>query len=76
MILLLVQLRAVRHNNLQEFYGIAITDENLCQFVVGEVCQKGSLMALLEKTSLSLDWAFKHSIMKGIVTVCAYKLVS
>ncbi|OWA52554.1 Atrial natriuretic peptide receptor 1 [Hypsibius exemplaris] len=65
-------LRGVKHNNLQDFLGVAINDENLCEYVIGEVCQKGSLMALLEKTSLSLDWQFKHSIMKGIAAGMTY----
>ena len=63
------KIREVKHSNLQEFYGIAINDENLGEFVLGEVCAKDSLMALLEKTSLVLDWPFKHSIMKGIAAV-------
>jgi hypothetical protein len=62
-------MKTVHHNNLQDFIGIAINDENLCEFIIGEVCQKGSLMALLEKRGLALDWEFKYSIMKGTAAV-------
>ncbi|OWA52553.1 Atrial natriuretic peptide receptor 1 [Hypsibius exemplaris] len=65
-------LRGVKHNNLQEFLGVAINDENLCEYAIGEVCQKGSVMALLEKTTMVLDWQFKHSIMKGIASGMTY----
>ncbi|OWA52552.1 Atrial natriuretic peptide receptor 2 [Hypsibius exemplaris] len=65
-------LKGVKHNNLQDFLGVAINDENLCEYAIGEVCQKGSLMALLEKTTMTLDWQFKHSIMKGIAAGMAY----
>jgi hypothetical protein len=45
----------------------------MCQYILGEVCQKGSLMALLEKTTFKLDLEFKYSIMKGIAAVSKLK---
>lgn len=65
----LFQMRDIKHNNLQAFYGIAVNDDNLCELVVAEVCSKGSVMTLIDKRKLNLDWDFKNAIIKDIVNV-------
>ncbi|XP_055344185.1 atrial natriuretic peptide receptor 1-like [Paramacrobiotus metropolitanus] len=65
-------LKNLQHNNVQIFYGIAVNDENLCEYVVGDVCQKGSVMALIDKRKLNLDWEFKSALLKDTVAGMTY----
>jgi hypothetical protein len=55
--------------NMQKFYGIAVNDENLCEYVVGELCAKGTLTRLLERDRINLDWNFKSALMKDLTNV-------
>lgn len=63
------QIKTLQHNNVQVFYGIAVSDENLCEYVVGERCQKGSVMSLIDNRKLTLDWEFKNALLKDTVAV-------
>ncbi|XP_055350346.1 atrial natriuretic peptide receptor 1-like [Paramacrobiotus metropolitanus] len=66
------QVRTTTHQNLQRLLGASINDEGLIVFILGELCQKGSLTDLLEKDSLKLDWSFKNSLIKDIVMGMTY----
>ncbi|OWA52494.1 Atrial natriuretic peptide receptor 1 [Hypsibius exemplaris] len=66
------QVRVISHQNLQRLLGVSIGEDGLCVYLVGELCQKGSLMDLLEKDSLKLDWSFKNSLIKDIVMGMAF----
>ncbi|OWA53393.1 Atrial natriuretic peptide receptor 1 [Hypsibius exemplaris] len=65
-------IKRLQHPNLQIFIGIAVDDEQLCKYVVGEFCSKGTLMQLLERTSFNLDWEFKSSLLKDIASGMGY----
>ncbi|OQV12410.1 Atrial natriuretic peptide receptor 1 [Hypsibius exemplaris] len=62
------RIRNLLHPNLQKFVGIAVNENNVCEFLVGEVCRKGSLRTLLETENLDLDLDFQYSLMKNIVS--------
>jgi serine/threonine protein kinase len=64
-----LQVRVISHQNLQRLLGVSIGEDGFCLYLIGELCQKGSLMDLLEKDSLKLDWSFKNSLIKDIVMV-------
>ena len=59
------------HTNVQAFYGIGVNDENVCQFMIGEMCSKGHLPCLLQSKSINLDDTFKNSLMTDLVSVRA-----
>ncbi|XP_055329218.1 atrial natriuretic peptide receptor 1-like isoform X2 [Paramacrobiotus metropolitanus] len=66
------QVRVVTHQNLQRLLGVSVNDDGYVVYIVGELCQKGSLTDLLEKDSLKLDWSFKNSLIKDIVMGMTY----
>ena len=49
--------------------GIGVNDENMCQFMLGELCSKGSLPCLLQSKTLHLDESFKNSLVMDLVSV-------
>lgn len=57
------------HTNLQAFIGVALNEDSCCEFIVGEICERGSLTKLLMKKSIRMDWPFKHSLIKDIASV-------
>ncbi|OWA50761.1 Atrial natriuretic peptide receptor 1 [Hypsibius exemplaris] len=65
-------LRLIQHNNVQKFVGIAVNDSNICDYMVGEICQKGSLQDLIEDTRMNLDWEFKNSLIKDLTSGLVY----
>ncbi|OQV16758.1 Atrial natriuretic peptide receptor 1 [Hypsibius exemplaris] len=65
-------IRRLQHANLQKVIGIAINDDNLCDFIVGEACQKGSLTDLLLNDANRLDWPFRHSLIKDFIAGMVY----
>ena len=70
---MLLQVRALLHSNVQKFIGIAVGDEtNICEYIVGEVCQKGTIRDLIEDEQMNLDWEFKNSLIKDIVNGMTY----
>ncbi|OQV13654.1 Atrial natriuretic peptide receptor 1 [Hypsibius exemplaris] len=60
-------LKGISHPNLQTFIGITLTPQNVCEFVVSEVCSKGSLTEILDNEMFKLDWSFKNSLIRDIV---------
>ncbi|GAV02530.1 hypothetical protein RvY_13081-2 [Ramazzottius varieornatus] len=68
----LFPVKRLLHNNLQKFYGIAVDDENLCVFTVGEFCHKGTLTRVLERARMDLDWNFKCSLIKDCAAGMTY----
>ncbi|XP_055350308.1 atrial natriuretic peptide receptor 1-like [Paramacrobiotus metropolitanus] len=73
--ILIREMNAVRittHQNLQRLLGVSVDEDGFIVFILGEVCQKGSLTDLLEKDSLKLDWSFKNSLIKDIVMGMTY----
>ncbi|XP_055352797.1 atrial natriuretic peptide receptor 1-like [Paramacrobiotus metropolitanus] len=64
--------RGLIHPNVQKFIGIAVNEENQCDCVVGEVCQKGTLKDLIDDHSMNLDWEFKNSLIKDLANGIGY----
>ncbi|XP_055352763.1 atrial natriuretic peptide receptor 1-like isoform X2 [Paramacrobiotus metropolitanus] len=60
------------HRNIQKFIGIAVNEDNQCDSIVGEVCQKGTLRDLVSDAAINLDWEFKSAIMKDLVNGMVY----
>ncbi|XP_055329216.1 atrial natriuretic peptide receptor 1-like [Paramacrobiotus metropolitanus] len=66
------QVRVITHQNLQRLLGVSVNDDGYIIYILGELCQKGSLTDLLEKDSLKLDWSFKNSLIKDLVMGMTY----
>ncbi|OQV12409.1 Atrial natriuretic peptide receptor 1 [Hypsibius exemplaris] len=64
--------RSVLHTNVQKFLGVSVSDAGICEYIVGEPCQKGSLHDLLLNSTMALDWEFKHSLIKDIANGMTY----
>ncbi|OQV12266.1 Atrial natriuretic peptide receptor 1 [Hypsibius exemplaris] len=60
-------LKNASHPNLQRFIGIGISPQGYCQYVVAEICAKGSLVDILTFSTMKLDWSFKNSLIKDII---------
>ncbi|GAU92601.1 hypothetical protein RvY_04658 [Ramazzottius varieornatus] len=58
-------LRNLIHEHIVRFIGMCLQPEHEC--LIYEYCKKGSLSNLLEKDSVTLDWAFRYSIISEIV---------
>ncbi|OQV12263.1 putative Atrial natriuretic peptide receptor 1 [Hypsibius exemplaris] len=58
--------------NLQRFIGIGLTPSGKCQYVVAEICAKGSLTDILSYEDMKLDWSFKNSLIKDLVFGMTY----
>ncbi|OWA50763.1 Atrial natriuretic peptide receptor 1 [Hypsibius exemplaris] len=67
-----LMLLPLQHNNVQKFIGIAVNDSNICDYMVGEICQKGSLQDLIEDPRMNLDWEFKNSLIKDLTNGMVY----
>ncbi|OQV15547.1 Atrial natriuretic peptide receptor 1 [Hypsibius exemplaris] len=61
-------LRRIQHANIQTFVGIAVSDENICVYLIGDICQKGTLEEMLRLDTLNLDEPFKFSLINDLVT--------
>jgi atrial natriuretic peptide receptor A len=57
------------HPNMHRFVGICLDEHNYCQYIIGEVCGKGTLEDILQNDKIQLDWAFKHSMIKDLTEV-------
>ena len=57
------------HNNVQKFIGIAVNDSNVCDYIVAEMCPKGSLQDLIGDDRMQLDWEFKNALIKDLTNV-------
>ena len=66
---LILQIKTVEHVNLQHFVGIAVSPQDQCEYIVTELCSKGSLLDVIENDMIKLDWFVKHSIIRDIVLV-------
>ncbi|XP_055346518.1 atrial natriuretic peptide receptor 1-like [Paramacrobiotus metropolitanus] len=64
--------KTLTHRNIQKFIGIAVNEDNQCDSIVGEVCQKGTLRDLINDGAINLDWEFKSALMKDLVNGMAY----
>ncbi|OWA49808.1 Atrial natriuretic peptide receptor 2 [Hypsibius exemplaris] len=53
--------------NLQRFIGIAVSPQNTCEFIIAEMCAKGSLTDILHNETFKLDWSFKNSLIRDTV---------
>ncbi|OQV23021.1 Atrial natriuretic peptide receptor 1 [Hypsibius exemplaris] len=60
-------LKNASHSNLQRFIGIGLSTQGICQYVVTEICAKGSLLDILSFSTMKLDWSFKNSLIKDVV---------
>ncbi|OQV12260.1 Atrial natriuretic peptide receptor 1 [Hypsibius exemplaris] len=60
-------LKGVASPNLQGFIGISMTQQNICELIVCEVCAKGSLTDVLDNEMFKLDWSFKNSLIRDVV---------
>ncbi|OQV12253.1 Atrial natriuretic peptide receptor 1 [Hypsibius exemplaris] len=68
----LTLLKAIDDSNLQHFIGIALGTGEVCEFVVAELCTKGTLSDILENEMIKLDWFFKNSMIRDVVHGMAY----
>ncbi|XP_055349485.1 atrial natriuretic peptide receptor 1-like [Paramacrobiotus metropolitanus] len=68
----LTVMKTVDNGNLQHFIGIALTAQDVCQYIVAELCSKGSLTDVLDNEMLKLDWFFKNSLIRDIVMGMTY----
>ena len=66
---MILQIKAVEHMNLQHFVGVAVNPQDQCEYIVTELCSKGSLSDIIQNDMIKLDWFFKHSIIRDIVLV-------
>ncbi|XP_055344054.1 atrial natriuretic peptide receptor 1-like [Paramacrobiotus metropolitanus] len=62
-------LKTLHHTNLHNFIGIVLSDDNVCQYTVGELCHRRTLTSLLLAESFPLDQACKNSLIMDIVDV-------
>ncbi|OQV12254.1 Atrial natriuretic peptide receptor 1 [Hypsibius exemplaris] len=60
-------LKGVDDANLQHFIGIAVSANDVCEFIVAELCTKGTLSDTLDNEMVKLDWLFKNSMIRDIV---------
>ncbi|XP_055351643.1 atrial natriuretic peptide receptor 1-like [Paramacrobiotus metropolitanus] len=65
-------IKRIQHQNVQKFSGIAVNDDNHCEFIVGEMCSKGSLTFLLQENHMNLDWEFKAALFKDLTAGMNY----
>ncbi|XP_055346504.1 atrial natriuretic peptide receptor 1-like [Paramacrobiotus metropolitanus] len=60
------------HPNVQKFSGVVVNDDNICDYVAMEYCQRGSLGKLIAEDTLDLDWQFKQSLIMDLIQGLAY----
>lgn len=60
-------MRKISYDNLCEFMGMSIDGPNVLS--VWAFCRRGSLLNVIEKDSLKLDWFFKYSLIRDLVDV-------
>lgn len=66
-VFLWLQLRDMRHENLNSYLGL-FWDSGIFAMVV-EHCPRGSLADLLADSSIRLDWMFKSSLLMDLIKV-------
>ncbi|OQV21849.1 Atrial natriuretic peptide receptor 1 [Hypsibius exemplaris] len=73
LLVILNQLRDVKHENINKFVGIAIVpqEDQLNAVLVSEYASKGSLHDLFESTT-ELDWQFRNSFMVDLLEGMKY----
>uniref|UniRef100_A0A4W6BJ88 Guanylate cyclase n=1 Tax=Lates calcarifer TaxID=8187 RepID=A0A4W6BJ88_LATCA len=69
-VLSLVQLREMRHENLNLYLGLFL-DSGIFALVV-EHCPRGSLSDLLSDSNMRLDWMFKSSLLMDLIKGMKY----
>ncbi|XP_055353552.1 atrial natriuretic peptide receptor 2-like [Paramacrobiotus metropolitanus] len=65
-------MKTMDHTNLHHFVGIVVRNDGICHFVSGETCRKGTLADVLENELIKLDWFFKNSMIRDLVSGMAY----
>ncbi|OQV20445.1 Atrial natriuretic peptide receptor 1 [Hypsibius exemplaris] len=66
-------LRKMLHPNILTFVGIAVTDEDICTYLIGDGCsQKSTLEAMLRLDVHHLDNPLKFSLINDLVTGLVY----
>lgn len=70
--MLCVQLREMRHENLNLYLGLFV-DSGILALVV-EHCPRGSLADLLADSDVRLDWMFKSSLLMDLIKVQIQRL--
>ncbi|OQV23264.1 Atrial natriuretic peptide receptor 1 [Hypsibius exemplaris] len=65
-------LKEANHVNLQRFIGIAVSPQGICQYVVAEPCNRGSISEMLHSSTIKLDWTLKNSLIKDIIFGMTY----
>ncbi|TGZ69521.1 hypothetical protein CRM22_003703 [Opisthorchis felineus] len=58
-------LREIRHENINQMIGCYVDISSLC--IVFEHCSRGSLLDVIKKESITLDWEFKLSLITDVV---------
>ncbi|XP_055353545.1 atrial natriuretic peptide receptor 1-like [Paramacrobiotus metropolitanus] len=65
-------IKTVDHTNLHHFIGIIVRNDGICHYMAGELCRKGTLASVLENELIKLDWFFKNSMIRDLVSGMAY----
>ena len=65
-----MQIREIRHDNLNTIIGASIDPGNVC--VLTEYCSRGSLLDILANESLKLDSMFIASLVLDMLRVKLY----
>ncbi|OQV12275.1 Atrial natriuretic peptide receptor 1 [Hypsibius exemplaris] len=65
-------IKACSSPNMQKLIGISLTGSGHCEFIVNELCGKGSLADILENEMIKLDWNFKNNLIRDIVFGMSY----
>ena len=65
--MVLLQLRDIRHDNLNAFIGACTEPPNIC--IITEYCSRGSLKDVLENDDVKLDNMFIASLVFDLIRV-------
>ena len=66
-----LQLRDIRHDNLNAFIGACTEPPNIC--IITEYCSRGSLKDVLENDDVKLDNMFIASLVFDLIRVSIYR---
>ena len=61
---------------MQRIIGIALDQLAVCQYIVTELCPKGTLNYVIENQSIQLDWLFKNALIRDLVNVSSNEFTS
>ena len=66
-IIVVGQLKELVHDNVQAFIGACVSPGQPCYVV--QRCSRGSLVDVLENDDIKLDWFFRVSLIRDLVSV-------